>query len=73
MATLPPCKGKIHPDDDSCTTAPDVSVMVDDGSNGGERGNLTDTNAIQDEEDDFYISSDTLDAAKRDESQTLGK
>ncbi|XP_074539226.1 uncharacterized protein LOC141800530 [Halichoeres trimaculatus] len=45
--------------------------MVDDSSNGGERGNLTETNAIQDEGADFYISSNAVDAAMRDECQTL--
>lgn len=52
-------------------TASDVTA--DDSSDGGERKNLTETSAIQDDEHDFYISSDTVDADKRDESQTVGK
>ncbi|XP_059188095.1 uncharacterized protein LOC131970683 [Centropristis striata] len=65
LATLPSWKGKTQP------TAPDVSIMADDSSNGGDCKNLTETNAIQDDEDDFYISSDTLDADRGDKSHTV--
>lgn len=54
-------------------TAPDISIMVDDSSDGSKHKNLTETNAIQDDEDVFYIASDTLDADRRDKSQTVGK
>ena len=52
-------------------TAPDASTMAADSSDGGECKKLTET--IQDDEEDFYISSDTLDANRRDEFQTVGK
>ena len=47
--------------------------MVEDSSDGSEHKNLTETNAIQNDEDEFCISSYILDADRRDESQTVGK
>ena len=46
--------------------------MADDSSDGGECKNL-EANVIQGDEEDFYISSDTKNADRRDESQAVGK
>ena len=66
-ATPPSWKEKTQP------TPPDVSIMVEDSSDGSEHKNLTETNAIQNDEDEFCISSYIPDADRRDESQTVGK
>ena len=65
LATLPSCREETQP------TAPDASTMAADSSDGSECKKLTET--IQDDEEDFYISSDTLDANRRDESQIVRK